>query len=126
MIDILGRIDLLERRLAGVERSIRKLATAHDKKLTTALAALALKTKRMAVNAGPVTAGSTTHTIVWPVPFADDNYFVAVEILSGAAGIGVLHAQLAVGSRTPSQCDITLTSSGNVAVVILDVLGIRP
>jgi hypothetical protein len=125
-MDVLDRLDRLEARLAKLDRAVKNLSTSVDKKLTTSLAALALKTKRMAVNAGPVTAGSTDHTIVWPVPFADDNYFVSVEVLSGAAGIGALHAQLKIGSRTPSQSEITLTSTGNVAVVILDVLAVRP
>lgn len=116
----------LHQQVAQVTAAVKELRK-QFKALTVRLVVTeALRTKRVAVSIGPVSVGTTDVVIPWPVPFADDLYFVAVELISGAAGLGTLHAQLKVGSRTPEGCEITVTATAAVTVVVLDVLAVRP
>lgn len=115
--------------LARVAQSLATLAArVRHLERRTAVQALAqeLRVKRMVVNIGPVVAGTVDHVITWPVPFADDAYWVGIEIVCGQAGLGALHSTLKVGSRTAAGCEVTVTSAGSVTVAFLDVVAIRP
>lgn len=122
----MASIALLQQQVNQLTAAVKELRQ-KVKALTVRLVVTeALRTKRMALSIGPVAVGTTDHVITWPVPFADDQYWIGVEILSGAAGFGTLHAQVKLTSRTAMGCEITVTATAAVAVVVLDVLAIRP
>ncbi len=116
-------------RASQVQRDLARLVgrvAALERRTVAQALALELRVKRAVVNIGPVSAGSVDHVITWPLPFGDDLYWVGVELVTGAGGLGVVHATLKVGSRTASGCEVTVTSTGNVTVAFLDVIAIRP
>ena len=84
-----------------------------------------LRTKRAVVNLSPLAIGTQDVEISWPIPFADDTYWVGVELVTGAAGIGTTHAQLKPATRTADGCTITVVADAVVAVAFLDVVAIK-
>ena len=107
----------LARRVRQLERKPATLAT---------LVALAPGVRRFAQSIGPLSAGSVDVVVTWPLPFGGEDYIVLPELLTGTAALGAVHATLKAGTRTPLGCEVTVSSTTVVLVVVLDVIGIRP
>ena len=96
------------------------------RKLADALAAVNAKTQRTGTTVGPLSILTPTDvTITWPNPWPDTSYAVLVGIVTGTAAIGNAHATLKAGSKTTTECVITIAVLANIASVGVDVVGIR-
>lgn len=114
-------IGQIQSQLARLTDAVKAL----KKQLKALAVAENLRQKRAVVNLGPLAIGTQDIEIPWPVPFPDDTYWVGVELITGSAGFGTVHAQLKAGTRTPGSCTITVVASAAVAVAFLDVVAIH-
>jgi hypothetical protein len=81
--------------------------------------------QRVVQSIGPLAIGSTDVAVPWPTPWAVDTYVVIPELATGALALGTLHATLKLGTRTTTDCVVTVNATAAVGVAFLDVLGIR-
>lgn len=114
----------LRQAIRNVQNSLRTVKTA-IKALSDAVTAINAKTQRAGATVGPLSIGSSDTTITWDKPWPDTGYMVIVELVSGTAALGALHATLKVGSKTTTDCVITINATQAVASVGVDVLGVR-
>lgn len=130
MTDVPAQLERIERRLHKVEKQVEKHLDQSvgdlNKRDKVLLLLAAARFKRVVTNIGPVAVGVTEVPIVWPVPFGDDSYFVAIEFLVGAAAIGMLEGTVKATTRMPEGCTITVSAAQAVTAAVLDVLAIRP
>lgn len=115
----------------------RALTGIHDLKITVAtqgkqiqtlaadLAAVNAKTQRFTTTIGPLSIGATDVTVTWPNGWPDVGYSVTVNLISGTAALGNLHATLKSGTKTTTDCVVTVSASAAVASVGVDVIGVR-
>lgn len=98
----------------------RQIAT-----LTDSITKVNAKTQRASATIGPLSIGSQDVTITWPTPWPDTAYWVGIELLTGTAALGNLHATLKAGSKTVNDCVITVSALASIATVGVDVVGVR-
>lgn len=109
-------------------RELKNTVTVHAKQIGTladSLAAVNAKTQRAGATIGPLAIGSQDVTVTWDTPWPDTAYGVYIELITGAAALGNLHATLKPGSKTMADCVVTVSTAVAVATVGVDVLGIR-
>jgi hypothetical protein len=125
---------------ADLNRRLRDLNKRHDKALKDAItaltasavnqaaliAALAAKTQRVNTSIGPLAIATPVDvTITWDSEWPDLGYGVWIQLTTGNAALGGVHATLKAGSKTTTECVVTVTAALVVATVGLDVLGAR-
>lgn len=94
-------------------------------KLADAIAAVNNKTQRFTTTIGPLGIGAHDVLITWERPWPDTGYGVLIEPITGQAAIGQVHASLKPGTKTTTQCEVTVVVAVAVASVGVDVVGIR-
>lgn len=98
------------------------------RRLATVVAAINAKTQRANTTiTGPFAVGSLDVTITWPQAWPDAGYSVIINIISGTAALGSIHATLKSGTKTAVDCVVTVANTGTNAVgtFAVDVIGIR-
>lgn len=116
--------------VAQLTRTVSQLQVTQTNSLqtiNTALTKLNAKTQRTSVNLTNVAVGSTDVAVAWNPLWPDAAYGVYASIISGAAVIGTLFAQLKNGTKTEAGCTVTVVNTGLAVVssAALDVLGAR-
>jgi len=117
--------------LRGLRRDLNRLAQQQRQLATdqaTALATLTANIQRTnAAVTGPFAVGSVDLSVSWPTPWPDAGYGVWVSVISGTAALGSLNATLKSGTKTVSDCVITVANTGVAAVgsFAIDVLGVH-
>lgn len=114
-----------KRELLQATRTLKATVDKRIARLADAITLVNAKTQRAGTTIGPVPIGSTDVAITWDRPWPDTAYMVAIELITGTAALGALHATLKVGSKTLTDCVITVNTTAAVASVGVDILGVR-
>lgn len=118
--DAVDQVASLRNQLLRIIRDIKTTLRTH----TAAIVAINAKTQRTAVTTS-LAAGTNDITITWPTPWPDTIYWVGIELVSAAVQLGNLHATLKAGSKTTTDCVVTVSAVSAVASVGVDVVGMR-
>lgn len=112
----------LRRDLTRLQLQLRQLADT-----LTNLAAGTTTTQRAGATLGGLSVGNTDITITWPRPWPDTTYAVIPTIVSGTGALGSLDATLKAGSKTITDCVVTVANTGLLAVgqFAVDCIGMR-
>lgn len=119
ILDLQKQINNLRLRLNTKDDQIQKLNDYITK--------VDAKTQRVNQAVGPLTANIPQDvTITWPKEWPDQGYGIYTQITTGNAILGAVHATPKSGSKTTTECVITVQATVAVAGTIgLDVLGNR-
>lgn len=97
-----------------------------DKKLADGIQAVNAKTQRVNTAVGPLALGVPQDvTITWPTPWPDTGYGVCIQLATGNNALGQVHATLKAGTKTVTDCIVTVEATLAVATVGVDVIGVR-
>jgi hypothetical protein len=127
------RLDTALARLRTLSATIQRIVD-HERTQDANLAALAgglsavnAKTQRVGATLTSIAVGATDTTITWPTAWPDTAYGVYTGIVSGAAAQGLLFAQLKTGTKTTTDCVVTVVNLGvtPITTAAIDVLGVR-
>lgn len=119
----------LQRELFLLQQTVRRLEQQNTQqakqisKLGTDLALVNAKTQRTGQNLGSLAIGSQDVTLAWPNPWPDTVYAVLIELITGTAALGNLHATLK--SKTTDNVTITVAASVAIGAASIDVVGVR-
>ena len=98
------------------------------KALAAALAAVAAKDQRFNTTLTDFAGGAGTVdvTVTLPRPWPDTGYMVLTPLpITGPLAIGKVFPALKAGSKTTTSCVVTVVATQAVALVGLDVYGVR-
>ena len=126
----MDNLNALRQDLLRAIRALKVTVTNHTANiaaLADAVTAVNAKTQRTgAVITGPVSIGSQDVTVTWPTPWPDTAYAVIIELQSGTAALGNLHATVKAGTKTTVDCVVTVAAAAVIAANVgVDVVGIR-
>lgn len=113
--------------LRRLQDQVSKLATALSN-VADGLATVAAKDQRFSVVLADFAGGAATVdvTVTWPVPWPDAGYMVLAPLpITGPLAIGKVFPALKAGSKTTTQCVVTVVATQAVATVGLEVYGVR-
>lgn len=131
-MDVATTINELRRRYTTLKDRVDKLQQTTDALIASAqnqatyIAALANRQQRVNQTIGPLTAGVPVDiTITWPNPWPAPDYGIHTQLTTSQAALGTVHATPKAGTKTTTDCVITVLATVAIATAGLDVLGTR-